>query len=181
MTLNLGQVPITGTSRDPRIARVKTEQGSTAFELGRSFRAYTQKSLGNDETYALEIVTPINVDITSIVMNVTSGEVNYQGIVLPDSATGFDEVRPVFPLNARTDVVGPAYVPQLTVTGGGVIVGGTEIEQALIRTGNNNQRANIVEETQAHRGAAPGTYYILLTAGNQGGDFTIYSTWEEYP
>ena len=179
--INLGQVPIVGTSREPKVARIKTEHGATAFALGRSFRAYTPGSLGNGVEQAFEIVTPIDVDVTSIVLNVSSGEILYQGVILPDSATGFDEVRPVYKLNTRTDAGEPSYAAQLTVTTGGIIVGGVEIDQAVVRTGTNTQRSNIVEEAQGRRGAAPGTYYILLTAGTNGADFTLYASWEEYP
>lgn len=181
MTPNLGQVPILGTSRDPAVARIKTENGSTAFELGRAFRAYTNKSLAGNEAYALEITTLVNVDVTSILVQLSAGEVEYQNIVLPDTATGFTDVRPAFKLNTRTNAGDPTYVSQLTILGGGVIIGGVEVDQAIIRTGSNNQRSSIVEQTQARRGAPPGIYYILLTAGGQGCDFTLYSTWEEYP
>lgn len=180
MTQNT-QAPRTATHRDPDFARQKVESGSTAFELGRAYRSYKKSTLNLGERYVAKVVTPVDVAVTSIVLNVTAGEIEYQSMVLPDSESGFVNTLPVFPLNNRTDRGEPSYTPQLVVTDGGDIVGGTETDQAVVRTGNNNQRASLVEETQNKRGAAPGTYYVVLTGGAANSDFTFYASWEEYP
>jgi len=176
---DLGQVPILGTTREPLTARNKTEQGSTAFAEGRSFRAYFSGELADGEVRTFEIETPIDIDVTSIALNVDAGEVEYQNQVIPTTVGGFVDLLPFFRLNSRTDVTEPAYTARTIIRTGGTISGGVEIDRAVVRTGTNNQRASIIEEAQSRRGASPGTYYISLVGGANNTKYTLYATWEE--
>ena len=160
-------------------SRVKTESGSTAFSLARAFRTFREFNLSNGESLTIKIVTPINIMLDGLIINLNSGSVRYEGLVGGTEVGVFDTPITPFNLNGRTDA--PVYSPLLTLATGGSLTGGILTDLAIMATGTNSQRTSVVEGLQSMRGAPPGTYYIRLTAESNATNAIIYSVWEEWP
>lgn len=175
----LGQVPILGTTRDPVTARLKVEDGNTALDLNRAFRAFQEFELVAGAELIIQIVSPINFDITGIVLSVDAGEVRYESISGATELTAFAPITTIFSKNTRSDA--PIYTRVVTAGVGGIISGGLVLDVAKVKTGTNAQRFSIVEQAQGHRHVGAGTYYVRLTntSNSQDASGIFYAHWDE--
>ena len=160
------------------VRRLKVEIGSVAFSRGLSFRAFNEFNLPTGESYTIKIISPINFNLTDLLINIESGGVRYESILLPTSESGFIDPIEVRPLNIRNDKT-EQNTASVTAFGGGDIVGGVIADVALIKTGTNNQRTSIVDGGRTIRGLPPGTYYVRVTATSNSTIGVMYAGWDE--
>ena len=93
--MNLGQADRHSNDRDPEIGRVKVQAGSLALTKGMAFRAFQEFTLTAGASLIIQVVSPIDFNITAIILSVSSGEVQYNSI------GGATEVNPFTPYNKR--------------------------------------------------------------------------------
>tara|TARA_Y100000385_G_C12851069_1_gene533112 strand:- start:76 stop:585 length:510 start_codon:yes stop_codon:yes gene_type:complete len=148
----------------------------SSFLAGREFRAYREFDLANGGAEVFKFVTPIDIYLDSIFVNITSGEVDFTSRAGGTEGGTFTLLPTVFPKNERSDV--KPYVQQVVVTEGGTVSGGLIFDIAKVKTATSSQRVSVIEKVEGKRGLAAGTYYLsidCISASNG----VLYFNWTE--
>lgn len=178
----IGQIPnpILATTADKETGRIKTEDGSTAFSLGREFRAFKELSIVSGATYVIKVVVPFDIDVTQLVVNVDAGALRVSTVVGGTEGGTFTTIGPIIPKNNRSDRPAPFYTAQVQALGGGTITGGTEIDLARLNSGKSANAQTVGGSIHDKRGIATGNYYFKFqNTSNETATGVFYANWSE--
>lgn len=165
--------------------RVKVDIAQTGFFEGREFRTFKELNLATGSTYVVRAVVPLNIILFGLSLSLETGQVRLATVVGGAESGTWAETLPIFGRNNMA--VGPhrrsAYVPQVVLTAGGVLTGGTEIDVLRIKTGANaNFSGSVGAESSDERGVGANTYYFKLVASGPDPAVGVFKArWEERP
>lgn len=168
-------------------ARVKVEEGSTAFAEGRQYRLLHDFALAVGATQVLRVVTTKDLILANRVLRLDYGYVQLEVVVGGTPGGTFDTPVPAYPMNTMSSPrnrrqTGTAFpdASETTVTVGGTLTGGTAVDRVRLNTSVTAQAQTVGSELFIPRGFAPGTYYVRLTNLDvQESKGILYYTWEE--
>lgn len=166
------------SSQLSRTSRVKVDIAQTGFFEGREFRTFKEFATATTSTYNIKIAVPVNVILFEFQIQAEAGSARILTLVGATEGGSFSEVLPVRSTNLMTEA--PVYSPQVVLTAGGTLSGGTTIDVSRIKAASNSNFANTVgAEGGAERGVPPATYYWSLVLTDFIG--VIKARWEERP
>jgi hypothetical protein len=150
------------SSNTENARRLKTEDGSTAYDEGRLFR--TQYDILSGETLPLVIKFEIstNINLLSALQDVHDGSMRYRVFSSGIEGGTFTPIT-VYRANNKTGV--PIVDSGLTVSAGGTldVTGITPIDISYIRTAGASGQTSTVEGLQSRmRGFPPTTAYVVV-------------------
>ncbi|BAG70404.1 hypothetical protein RSB1_gp46 [Ralstonia phage RSB1] len=167
-------------------ARVKVDQGSTDFFLGREFRTYFEIiKAASWTTFWLraEATAPFNLQSQRVTLDVGAARISVWRNATP--AGSWTDV-PLFGRNLFPDT--PVVTPTFKLQSGGTFSGGTESDLLRIRCGTNqgNQSSSNVGDDIDTRFLPAGTYAIKIEpitglANTDGLNGKIELLWAERP
>jgi len=158
--------------------RLRVDVAQTGFFAGREFRTFREFATAFTGTYIVKVIAPVDYIIFEIGAECDGGQIRLESVAGGTEGGSFAETLPVIPRNSMLDA--PAHAPQLELTAGGTLTGGTTLDVLRLKTDTNSQRRfSIGENINSERGNGPGTIYLRATCT----DFTgvIRGWWEERP
>lgn len=162
--------------------RIRVDVAQTGFFAGREFRTFKEFVAAETSTYVIKIVTPINVILFEFGLEIEAGTIRIETISGGDPVEGgsFSENLLRIPTNTMSEKPQPPYTPQISLTAGGTLTGGTVIDVLRAKAADNsNFAASVGTDAGAERGVSAGTYYWRLTMVAFVG--VIKARWEERP
>lgn len=158
-------------------ARFRVDVGQTGFFAGREFRTFYEFTTAT----VFKVVVPVNTIVWQVGVELLEGEARLETVVGGVEGGTFGVTLPVFGRNTMTERPSPFYTPQVVITAGGTLTGGTVIDVLRNKTGGNENFAGSIGIGEGdERGVAPGTYYFRLTVtGTTRG--LLRTWWEERP
>lgn len=156
------RTPLTRTFAD-LFSRVKVDQGSTSFFLGREFRAYKEliAAASWSTPFYFRFTSTVDFILLAQRLEIDSGACRLSVWQSPTFAGTWSTTIPAIGKNRMSGRPGypnpadPAYVPQCTITTGGTFSGGTEVDLLRTRTGanqGNQSSANVGVSSDDYRG-----------------------------
>jgi hypothetical protein len=146
-------------------ARVKVDEGSTGFFLGRETRAYFEfVDKAASAVRVFKVVSPVDFILLAQRVTLDSGAMRVSAWVGGTEGGTFNVSVPVILKNRMSGRPTPSYVPQMSITTGGTYnkTGGTELDLLRIRSATQNTNAvNVGAGGDDYRGLPAGTYYIV--------------------
>lgn len=161
-------------------SRLQVDVGQTGFFRGREFRTFREWETATTGAFVVKIVVPVNVILMEFLIQGEAGTARVETVIGGTEGGSFSETLPVRAANTMTEVP-EVYSPQVVMTAGGTLLGGTVIDISRVKMADNSNFAATVGGGTggAERGVAAGTYYWRLTfAGFIG---VIKARWEERP
>lgn len=179
--INVSSPPINLLTNSGGIhSRMRVDVASTGFFLGREFRIFKEFESATTSTYIIKAVAPINIILHELLITTEAGSIRFETVVGGTEGGTFGEVITPLPTNTMTEKPQPPYAPQVTVTAGGTLTGGTDIDVFRDKVADNaNFSASISVGSGSERGVAAGTYYFRMTLTGFIG--IIKARWEERP
>jgi hypothetical protein len=166
------------TSAREGMRRLRVDQGSTGFYLGREFRTFKEWPSATTEIYVIKAFVPVDIILLDVTAEIEAGQIRIETLAAGDASGIFGESLPLF--NANNMTVAPQYTPATQLTAGGAIDGGLVLDVLRVKTDTNTQRSQSVNASQdGGRGIAPGTYHFRITLTAAIG--TLKLRWEERP
>lgn len=162
--------------------RLRVDVAQTGFFAGREFRTFKEFAAAETSAYVIKIVTPINVILFEFGLEIEAGTIRIETISggSPVEGGSFSENLLRIPTNTMSEKPQPPYTPQIAMTAGGTLTGGTVIDVLRAKAADNsNFAASVGADAGAERGVAAGTYYWRLTMTAFVG--VIKARWEERP
>jgi len=163
--------------------RIRVDVGQTGFFAGREFRTFKKLNIANGTSYTVKAVVPVNIILAGLELVVDNGQIEMTTYVLGAPSGAFSETLPILPRNTMTERPAPIYAPQVVLTAGGSLVGGTAIDVVRLKVENSTgAAASVGGQVSDERGVGPNTYHFVLAnigAGNVEGTFK--ARWEERP
>jgi len=168
------------TSAVEGIRRLKVDQESTAYLLGRQFRVSYPLVIPDETPVTLRVTSPVDFELVS-----QEVEAHEKGFVfeafrsLQGSETGvYDSIVPIYRNNLQSSVV--AYTRTITIeTGGGFTPNVDElpVETINVLTASSNaQRTTSFAGANGKRGLPAGVYYLRMSKiGSTGDALGVYS------
>lgn len=181
MSNRYGNAPAISTSRDVRTARLKTADGSTAFEEGRAFRLPFE--YGFDGTpVVLRFTAPVGFKLTEQLLSCDVGNVRLAAY-RDGIESGVWTNVPSFSKNPAGGIE-YGYTGQVIIATGGAFDpnGNPSVDVLRVRTaGSTAQRSTASKVLASDRALPAGVYYIVLSridgTGASAGVYLI--EWEE--
>lgn len=169
------------TDSDGANARLRVDVGQTGFFAGREARTFKELNLAGGSTYVVKAVVPVNIILMELLLYLETGTVRLTTLAGGTEGGSFAEVLPVIPKNRMTDA--PVYVPQVGLTAGGTVTGGTAIDIVrLSADGQGNSRISVGQHGDDARGVLPGTYFFKFESlAGTAAVGTFHAVWEERP
>lgn len=160
--------------------RIKVEQGTSSFDIGRDFRAFKELSVPAAESYIIKVIVPIDIKLTNLTILVDAGTLRITTEVGGTEGGTFTTLGPIIPKNNRSDRLQPFYVSQVAALGGGTLTGGSIIDVARLAAGNSANSSSVGGAVQDARGIAAGTYYFRFeNVGSGISTGVFYANWSE--
>lgn len=162
-----------------------SEGHSDAFERGRVFRMYQELAIPapTNTTFVIKAVVPINVVLDKLEIVLDNGFVKLETVVGGVEGGTFTALTSVFPANTMSTRPTPLYVPQVALSAGGTLTGGTVIDIIRLKVENSSGAAASVSNIADARGVGANTYYFrfinLAASGLSEGTFK--ARWTELP
>lgn len=176
-TLPLGDPRLLTGTTNPRM---RVDVAQTGFFEGREFRTFREWEVAATGTFVIKVVVPINVILFEFLIQIEAGTLRLETVINGTEGGVFAETLPVISTNTMTEKPQPAYAPQVLLTAGGTLTGGTLIDVSRVKVADNsNFGATVGAEGGAERGVGPATYYWRLTQTGFIG--VIKARWEERP
>ena len=168
------------TDNDGENARLRVDVAQTGFFAGREFRTFKEFDVATTSTYVVKIVVPVNVILFEFFIQGEAGAIRIETVVGGVEGGVFAETLPVISTNTMTTKPQPPYVPQVVLTAGGTLTGGTAIDVSRLKMADvSNFAATVGAEGGAERGVAANTYYWRMTLTAFIG--VLKARWEERP
>lgn len=162
-------------------SRLRVDVAQTGFFAGREFRTYRRLDLALAAVLVIKIVVPINTILFALETTLTSGRIELETVTGGVEGGAFAEVLPILPRNTMTERPLPLYVPQVVLTAGGTLAGGTILDLLVNKTADNaNFAGSVGASAEDERGVAAGTYYFRVTA-IEACTGILKARWEERP
>lgn len=162
-------------------SRLRVDVGQTGFFAGREFRTFHQLSIAAAGVQVIKAVVPINIILFGLEVVITSGDLVVETVVSGTEGGAFSTALPILPRNTMTERPTPLYTPQVALSTGGTLTGGTVIDLLLNKTADNaNFAASVGVNSSDERGIGAGTYYFRITAGAAVSGL-LKARWEERP
>jgi hypothetical protein len=151
------------TDRAGPSQRLRVDSGQTGFFAGREARTFKELNLAALGVYTLQFVSPVNFIVQIIEISIETGILKYESFSGATPAGSYSETLPILKTNSMTEV--PAvYTPQMVITAGGTVSGGTNLDISRVRANAITVQATTVGSIEDNvRGYPPGTYYVRLT------------------
>lgn len=160
--------------------RIRVDVGQTGFFAGREFRTFKEWETATTSTYVIKAVVPLNIILFELRMGCEEGSVRVETVVGGTEGGTFSETLPRFNRNNMSERPTPLYTPQVTLTAGGTLTGGTLLDVLRLKTsGNSNFGSSVGVSSGDERGIGANTYYFRLTLTGFIGVFRAW--WEERP
>lgn len=180
----IADVLITGGGINGISPRLRVDVGQTGFFAGREFRTFKELSIAASSEYVIKAVVPFNIILFGLTVVVESGQLRMTTLAGGTSGGTFSETLPVLGRNNMTERPMPFYSPQVVLTAGGTITGGTILDVVRLKADQNSNRASSVgSEPGDERGILPGTYHFRLENLNSTDPIAgvLSARWEERP
>jgi hypothetical protein len=169
------------TDGDGPNRRLRVDSGQTGFFAGREFRTFHALTVAAAGVQVIKAVVPINIILFGLEVVLTSGDVTVETVVGGTEGGSFATPLPILPRNTMTERPAPVYTPQVALSTGGTLTGGTVIDILLNKTADNaNFAASVGAGSSDERGIGAGTYYFRMTAGAALTGL-LKARWEERP
>lgn len=167
---------ITGSTKP----RLRVDVGEAGFFEGRQFRAYYDISLGAGASLVIKFTSPSNFILESQNLSVTTDQLMLQVMTGGTPGGVFGTVVPVIGKNRMTEVPTPVYVSGVSITTGGTITGGTEVDKLRVSAiGTGANQGTVGTQVGDSRGLPAGTFYLKFTNYGNGTAIGLYSLWWE--
>lgn len=158
--------------------RLRVDVAQTGFFAGREFRTFKEFDSSTTGTYVVKIVVPIDVILFEFLIQGEAGSIRIETVIGGTEGGTFSETLPIISTNTMTEKPQPPYVPQVVLTAGGTLTGGTTIDVSRLKMADvSNFASTVGAEGGAERGVAPNTYYWRFTQTSFIG--VIKARWEE--
>lgn len=158
--------------------RLRVDAAQTGFFEGREFRSFFELNMAGGTSRTFKFVAPCEFVLFGQDLLINAGAVRYEAFVGSTEGDTFNVLVPVIGKNRMLERRAPYYSPQVVISTGGTISGGTNTDLALLDTTNQSGGIGVSLASGEERGLPAGTYYIRLTAtGTVTGVFRLW--WEE--
>lgn len=164
--------------------RLRVDVGQTGFFAGREFRTFKELNIAASATYVVKAIVPINTILFGLSVSIESGHLRLATVAGGTPGGTFSETLPVLGRNNMSERPTPFYTPQVVLTAGGTLTGGTEIDVIRLKVNNNtNQAVTVGAEGGDERGVAAATYHFRLqNLSASDAILGVFSArWEERP
>ena len=158
-------------------ARLRVDVAQTGFFAGREFRTFREWAAAETSTQVVKIVVPVDVILFEFQIQLEDGAVRVETVVGGTEGGTFSEVLPVRSTNTMSEKPQPPYAPQVVLTMGGTLTGGTTIDVSRTKASGGAFASTVGNEGGAERGVAANTYYWRFTFTGFIG--VIKARWEE--
>lgn len=175
LLVSLGDEFETGTTNP----RIRVDVAQTSFFEGREFRTFREWPTATTGAYIIKVVAPVNVIMFEFNIAAEEGSARVASVLGGTEGGSFSETLPIRRTNAMTDIPQPPYTPQILLTAGGTLAGGTELDVMRVKTSGVSNFAASVGSGLAERGIAPATYYFKFAFTSFVG--VLHARWEERP
>lgn len=171
---------ITGNGVNPRL---RVDVGQTSFFAGREFRTFKKLNIANGTSYTVKAVVPINIILAGLELVIDNGHVEMTTYVAGTPGGVFSETLPILPCNTMTERPVTLYLPQVVLTAGGTLAGGTPIDIVRLKVENSSgSAASVGGKVSDERGVGANTYHFVLSNISSGiVEGTFKARWEERP
>ena len=167
--------------------RLRVDPGETGFWAGKEFRTFKDLSIAAGDTYVVRVNVPVDTILSGSNLEIISGQVKMRTLTGGTQGGAFAEVLPVFTRNNMSVGVNRQfnYLPQVGITAGGTITGGTVLDALYLKSGSNqgsNASRNVGNTPGDQRGVGIGVYYFEIVASAGDPVVGMFSLrWEERP
>lgn len=163
--------------------RIRVDVSETGFFIGTQFRTFKEFSIPNGTSYYIKIVSGVDLILLDTELAIDSGSVRLSTYTASTPSGTWSETLPIIPVNQMSSRPSPTYSSAVTITAGGTISGGTQIDAIRVVSSSATAHAMTVGTSEDNkRGYSAGTYYYKLeniSSGTVTG--TYHSLWEERP
>lgn len=169
------------TDDDGEWARLRVDQGNTAFFAGREFRTFYEFSIATGATQVIKVVAPIDTIVQTFGAELDLAELRLELRFGGTEGGTFNTPLPIFKTNTMSTA--SSYSGQITMAVGGTHTGGTVVDLLTLISGDNaNKAISTSASEQLPQGFPAGTYYIKLINTDGATATGIFrARWEERP
>lgn len=154
----MSQIPVSGTFAD-RAARVRTEEGSAAFQKGREYRVYLEVIKAAADVWYIQFNNTVPVLLKAINISVDNGSVRYSSRAAP-TFTGVFTPLTAMPTNAAVPLVPSTTTVGWAVSTAGQVVDSGERDVIRVRSGTGTKTTS--SGSSLRRGLSVGNHAIKL-------------------
>jgi hypothetical protein len=169
------------TDGDGEWARLRVDQGNTAFFAGREFRTFYEFSIASGASQVIKVVSNVDTILQTFGAELDLAELRIELLVGGTEGGNFNTALPIFKTNTMTTA--SAYTTNITMNRGGTHTGGTLVDLLTLISGANANKAISTSATEdLPQGFSAGTFYIKLTNTDGATAKGIFrARWEERP
>lgn len=169
------------TSSKEKFRRLRVDQGQTGFFEGREFRSFIELNIAAGTNIVLKFVSPIDFILFEQRLVVDAGSCKFSAITGGTEGGTYNTSLPIIGKNRMASRPSPYYNPQITISTGGTITGGTIVEVVRVVAANATaQQQSVGGINDSERGLPAGTYYLKFENFGSGPVTGVYSLiWEE--
>lgn len=169
------------TSSKEKFRRLRVDTGQTGFFEGREFRSFIELNIAAGANVVLKFVSPVDFILFEQRLVVDAGSCKFTAITGGTEGGIYSTSLPIIGKNRMASRLSPYYSPQITISTGGTITGGTVVEVVRVVAANATaQQQSVGGINDSERGLPAGTYYLKIENIGSGAVTGTYSlTWEE--
>lgn len=168
------------------LSRMRTEEGSAAFQRGREYRVLFEVIKAANDVWTIRFTNTVPILLIAVNLCVDNGSIRYSTLSAPVFNGSF---TPKTPLNQnRMAAVQPAPTTVVELGTGPAVqaTGSAENDIMRVRAGGGNRTSSATTNASLHRGLAPGPHAIILgpitgVADTNAVNGTIELIWSELP
>lgn len=177
---SIPQEMFTGTGAIPK-PRFKVDQAQTSFFEGREFRSFFEFSLANGVAQVLKFVSPVDFILFGQDIGMDAGGLRMSAITGGVAGGTYNVTLPIIGKNRMAERPLPQYLAQATITTGGTVTGGTEVEVLRMAAGGGllSAAATVGAGVSSERGLPAGTYFIKILGNTLTTTTGVYTLWWE--
>lgn len=171
------------TSSKEKFRRLRVDVAQTGFFESREFRSFKEFSIPATESYVIKFTSPIDFILFEQKLVVDAGAIRLTAVLGGTEGGTFSENLPIIGKNRMSTRPTPFYVPQVTISAGGTIAGGTVVEVVRVVAANATaQQQSVGSGQDSERGLPAGSYLLKLeNIGNSTATGVYSLVWEERP
>lgn len=171
--------------------RLRVDAAQTSFWEGREFRTFLELNIVAAATLVIKAVVPLDIVLFGLSAEIEIGALRIATAVGGTEGGSFSNTLPIFGANNMTNPTNHRktygvganafYTPQVVLTSGGTLTGGTTLDVLKLKTQGNSQQASSVGSASTdERGVAPNTYYFVINnPSNDTVTGVFKARWEE--
>lgn len=168
------------TDSDGPNARLRVDVAQTSFFAGREFRTFRELSIAQAAILVIRAVVPVDTILLNLTLRLDAGIVRLSTIAAGVAGGVFAETLPIIGKNRMASA--PVIAPQIVLTAGGTVTGGTTIDimRVAAQSQGGTAASSVGGSTDDARGILPGTYFFKLESiGSETATGTFSAFWEE--